>query len=47
MLTAKEAARLTGLSYEICLELLKAHGKKIRDRWYITTEKLKEVLACE
>lgn len=47
MLTAKQASQLTGLSYTLCLEILKVHGKKIHDRWYITKEKLKEVLACE
>ena len=46
MLSAREAAKLTGLSYTLCLELLKAHGKKIHERWYITKDKLKEVLAC-
>lgn len=44
MLNAAQAAELTGLCYTVCLELLKAHGKKIKNRWYISKEKLAEVL---
>ena len=46
MLSARDAAKLTGLSYTLCLEIVKAHGKKIHERWYIAKDKLREVLGC-
>lgn len=47
MLCAREVSHYTGLAYERCLEILKAHGKKIGARYYISRAALERVLIGE
>lgn len=44
MLSAREAAQITGLSYATCLEMIKVHGKKIGRRYLISRSALEKVL---
>ena len=46
LMTPREVARVTGMSYERALALLKVRGVKLGEtkRWYITLERLQEAL---
>ena len=47
MLSGRDMADITGWSYAKCLEVIKAHGKKVGQRWFISLKKMRQVLAEE
>ena len=47
MLSGHDMADITGWSYAKCLEVIKAHGKKVGQRWFISLKKMRQVLAEE
>lgn len=47
MLSGHDMANITGWSYAKCLEVIKAHGKKVGQRWFISLKKMQQVLLEE